>query len=83
MPGPIAQSYRRVPNVIEDKVDQKIDKLAQGITEKVNEPSKWVSPMVLVLTGDDVHICIDMRRANEEVERENHSLTVLKCFCHI
>lgn len=43
---PIAQAYRRVPIALEEKVNQKIDKLlAQGIIEKVNEPSKWISPI--------------------------------------
>lgn len=78
---PVVQPYRRIPVALEAKVDQKIDELLkQGIIERVNEPSKWVSPVVVVPKGDDVRICIDMRRANEAVERENHPLPTIEDF---
>lgn len=78
---PIIQPYRRIPVSLEKAVDKKIDELLDmGIIEKVNEPSKWVSPVVVVPKGDDVRICIDMRRANEAVERENHPLPTIEDF---
>ena len=78
---PVVQPYRRIPVALEAKVDQKIDELlSQGVIERVNEPSKWVSPVVVVPKGDDVRICIDMRRANEAVERENHPLPTIEDF---
>jgi len=44
---PFAQPYRRVPVPLEKAVDRKIDELSeQGIIEKVNEPSPWISPVV-------------------------------------
>lgn len=78
---PVIQPYRRIPVALEKLVDTKIDELlAQGVIEKVNEPSKWVSPVVVVPKGDDVRICVDMRRANEAVERENHPLPTIEDF---
>lgn len=78
---PIAQPYRRVPVALETVVDKKIDELLkQGIIEPVNEPSKWISPMVVVPKENDIRICIDMRRANEAVERENHPLPTMEDF---
>ncbi|XP_062700623.1 uncharacterized protein K02A2.6-like [Aedes albopictus] len=78
---PVIQPYRRIPVALENLVDRKIDELlAQGVIEKVNEPSKWVSPMVVVPKGDDVRICVDMRRANEAVARENHPLPTIEDF---
>ncbi|XP_055858008.1 uncharacterized protein K02A2.6-like [Episyrphus balteatus] len=78
---PVAQPYRRVPVPLEEAVDNKINKLLQeGIIEKVNEPSQWISPVVPVPKGDDVRICIDMRRANEAVQRENHPLPTMEDF---
>lgn len=84
---PVAQPYRRVPLAFEEKVDKKMDELlAQGVIEKVNKPSNWISPMVVVPKGDDVRICIDMRRANQAVERENHPLPTVEdlmpLLCH-
>lgn len=62
-------------------VDAKIEELlAQGTVERVNGPSKWISPVVAVPKGDGVRICIDMRRANEAVERENHPLPTIEDF---
>lgn len=52
----------------------------RDIIEPVNKPSKWVSPMVAIPKGEDVRICIDMRRANEAVERENHPLPTMEDF---
>lgn len=78
---PVAQPYRRVPVAIEAAVDRKIEELLQkGIIEKVNEPSNWISPMVPVMRNDDVRICLDMRRANEAVLRENHPLPTIEDF---
>lgn len=78
---PVVQPYRRIPVALEAKVDQKIDELlSQGVIERVNAPSKWISPVVVVPKGDDVRICIDMRRANEAVERENHPLPTIEDF---
>lgn len=78
----VVQPYRRVPAPLEKVVDDKIEKmLRQGIIEKVEGVSKWVSQMVCApKDGDDVRICIDMRRANEAVERENHPLPTMDDF---
>lgn len=78
---PVAQPYRRVPVPLEEAVDKKIDELLeQGIIDKVNEPSQWISLVVPVPKGDDVRVCIDMRRANEAVQRENHPLPTMEDF---
>ncbi|XP_058827476.1 uncharacterized protein LOC131687412 [Topomyia yanbarensis] len=78
---PVAQPYRRIPVALEKKVDQKIDELlVQGVIEKVNEPARWVSPVVVVPKGDDVRVCVEMRRANEAIERENHPLPIIEDF---
>ncbi|XP_062710656.1 uncharacterized protein K02A2.6-like [Aedes albopictus] len=80
--APVIQPYRRVPVALEKMVDKKIDELLdQGVIEPVNGPAKWVSPVVVVPKGtDDVRICVDMRRANEAVERENHPLPTFEDF---
>lgn len=76
---PVIQPYRRVPIPLEEKVAKKLNELKEAdIIEEVNEPSPWVSPMVPVLKeNDEVRICIDMRRANEAIIRENHPLPTM------
>lgn len=75
---PVAQPYRRIPAPLQMKVDAKVDELlAQGIIERVDGPSKWISPMVPVPKQDDIRICIDIRQANQAVERVNYPLPTI------
>lgn len=78
----VVQPYRRVPAPLEKLVDDKIDDmLRQGIIEKVEGVSKWVSPLVCApKDNNDVRICVDMRRANQAVERENHPIPTMDDF---
>nr|XP_026484830.1 uncharacterized protein K02A2.6-like [Vanessa tameamea] len=77
---PVAQPYRRIPIPLEEKVDKKINELLQkDIIEKVEEPSEWISPVVPILKPDgDIRLCIDMRRANLAIKRENHPLPTME-----
>lgn len=80
---PISQAYRRVPVPLDKAVNERIDNMVkQGIVEKVNGPSKWISPLVVVPRSNpnEIRICVDMRRANEAVERENHPLPTFDDF---
>lgn len=76
---PVSQPYRRVPIPLEEKVDAKLEELLQkDIIEKVEGPSEWISPIVPILKENgDVRICIDMRRANTAIKRENHPLPTM------
>ena len=55
-----------------NKIEEKLVELEElDIIKKVDSPTAWVSPLVVVPKGDkDVRLCVDMRRANEAVERE-------------
>lgn len=76
---PVIQPYRRIPIPLEKKVDAKLEELRKAdIIEEVHGPSPWVSPMVPVLKENgEVRICLDMRRANEAIVRENHPLPTM------
>lgn len=78
----VVQPYRRVPAPLEKRVDDKIDEmLQQGIIEKVTGVAKWISQMVIAPKDeDDVRVCVDMRRANTAIERENHPLPTMDDF---
>lgn len=79
----VQQPYRRVPVPLEKAVNQKIDELLRkDIIEKV-EFSNWISPLVVVPKSDDpeeIRLCVDMKRANEAVARENHPLPTIDDF---
>ncbi|KAJ0176070.1 hypothetical protein K1T71_008244 [Dendrolimus kikuchii] len=73
---PVAQPYRRISLPIEREVENKIqDLLSRDIIEEVHGPSRWVSPMVPIMKENgDLRLCVDMRRANAAIMRENHPL---------
>lgn len=56
---PVAQAVRRLPFVLRDKVDEKLDDLlAKDIIEEVaNSPNEWVSPLVVVTKSDGDQGC--------------------------
>ncbi|XP_060078269.1 uncharacterized protein LOC132557760 [Ylistrum balloti] len=65
---PVAQHMYRVPYSLRAKVSDKIDELETlDIIEKVEKPTPWVSPCIVVPKPDgDIRICVDMRQANRE-----------------
>lgn len=61
---PVVQPYRRIPVPLEKTVDERVDTmLKQGMIEKVNGPSRWISPLVIVprKNSDEIRICVDMQ----------------------
>ena len=78
---PVAQPVRRLSFGLRGKLDKKLDELlAEDIIEEVpNGPTDWISPLVVVPKPDgDVRLCIDMRRANEAIERERHPIPTIE-----
>ena len=73
---PIAQPMRRIPYHLRSKVEAKLQELEQlDIIEKVEGPTPWVNPVVVVpKSSGDIRLCIDMRRANTAVIRERHPI---------
>lgn len=62
---PVIQKIRRVPFSIKDNVTPKInDLLAHDITERVEGYGRGHTK------AGDIHLCINMRRANDERLRE-------------
>lgn len=70
----VIQPVRRIPFHLREKLEKKLDELEDSdIIEKVNEPSNWVSPVVVVPKGhdgSDIRLCVDMRQANDAIIRE-------------
>ena len=77
---PAAQPVRRTPFGLRDKVEAKIqDLLDLDIIEPVENPTPWVSPIVVVpKPNGDIRITVDMRRVNEAVLRERHPIPTVE-----
>ena len=81
---PVAQQPRRIPFHIRQKVESEIRNLAQkGIIEKVDGPTPWVSPLVVIpKQNGDIRICVDMRLANRAISRERHPMPTVDDLIH-
>jgi hypothetical protein len=73
---PVVQQIRRILYHLREKLEKKLRELEQyDIIEKVDGPSKWVSPVVVIpKKNDEIRLCIDMRRANKAVIRERYCI---------
>ena len=76
---PLAQKHRRVPFNLRDQVEAEIRKLEElDIIEKAEGPTPWVSPIVIVPKKTGIRICVDMRAANEAIDRERHPVPTIE-----
>ena len=73
---PVAQPARRIPYQLRKKLDEKMKIWVQdGIIEKVNDATPWVSPLVLsTKKSGELRPCVDMRQANTAIVRERQPI---------
>ena len=69
---PVTQPARRIPFHMRKQVEDELNNLEQqGIIEKVEGPTPWVSPLVIIpKKNGGVRVCVDMRMANAAIKRE-------------
>ena len=77
--SPKQQPHRRIPFHVRSDVEKELKRLEElDIIEKVDGPTPWISPIVVVpKKSDEVRICIDMREANQAVKREKHLMPTI------
>ena len=77
---PVAQPLRRIPFSRREKVTEKLEELLKlDVIEKVEGPTSWVNPLVVVeKPNGDIRICLDMRQANEAIVREKHPVPTVE-----
>jgi len=55
----------------------------QDIIEKVNGPTPWVSPLVVIpKKNGDVYLCVDMQMANKAIKCECHPAPTIDDLIH-
>ena len=85
---PVMQPLRRIPYHMRKEVGKELAKLVkQDIIEKVvDQPTPWISPVVCTRPKKDggIRLCVDMRAANQEIERERHIMpTIQDCKAEV
>lgn len=72
----VALRHRRIPFHLRPLVEPELQELEQqGVIEKVNGPTPWVSPMVIAekpKQPGQIGLCIDMRMPNQAIRRKRH-----------
>ena len=74
---PVTQKARRTPYKMREKVSNELEMLRQQdiIEDVTDEPTPWISPIVVVPKNHDktkVILCIDTREANKAIERTHY-----------
>ena len=77
---PVVHPPRRTWYMLRDKVKAELDRMERmGIITKVEQPTKWVSPIVVVKKPNgDVRICLDLMDLNKAVKREHYPLRTVE-----
>ena len=77
---PVKHAQRTVSVPLRERVRQKLKELEKNkIIQKVNEPSEWISSMVVkIKKSGDIRICLDPKDLNKEICREHYPLPVIE-----
>ena len=78
--SPTIHPPRRIPHMLKDKVKDELKRMeARGIITKVEQPTKWVNPMVVVKKPNgDVRIFPDPVDLNKVIQREHYPLKTVE-----
>ncbi|XP_075749317.1 uncharacterized protein LOC142814443 [Rhipicephalus microplus] len=73
---PVVQPARRVPIALKGRLRQELQRMEKAsIIVKVDEPTEWVSPLVVVHKKDGtLRICMDPRAVNRSIKREHYPI---------
>ena len=71
---------RKISYNLRQKLLEKLIELEENdITEKVEGPTTWVSPLVIVpKSNGNIRIIVDMRVANQAIKRERHHISTVE-----
>ena len=76
---PLAQKFRRLPFHVHEQVEAELKNLEElDIIEQAEGPTPWVSQIVVVPKKTGIRICVDMRAANQAIERERHPVPTVE-----
>ncbi|UYV70783.1 K02A2.6-like [Cordylochernes scorpioides] len=68
---------RRIPIPLLNKTKEQLDQMVEkGVIEKVEQPTDWCAPMVIVPkpSSNDLRICVDLTALNKFVKREHYPI---------
>jgi hypothetical protein len=77
---PVQMPLRRLPFGVRDKVAEELRRLEKaGIIAPVNEPTKWVSALLVVAKGNNsIRLCLDPKPLNRALRRVPYCMPTLQ-----
>ena len=76
---PVVHPVRRQPVALKAKIVEKLDEMVKdGHIAKVDQPTEWVSSMVVVTNKDKLRICIDPSDLNNAIKREHYPMRTIE-----
>ena len=77
---PVIHAPRKVPVAIRDTLRDELTRMVgDGIIEPVNEPTPWVSSMVVATKKNGaLRVCLDPRDLNQAIQRSHYPLPTLE-----
>ena len=79
--SPVIHPPRKVPTALREKLKTTLDEMEQnGVIRKVDEPTDWVSSLVIVekRNSDKLRICLDPKDLNVAIKREHYQLPTIE-----
>lgn len=73
---PVIHPARKVPIALQDRLKTELNRLTElGIVKKIEEPTEWVSSLVIVEKANgDLRLCLDPKELNEYIMREHYHI---------
>ena len=70
---------RRVSVALREQIKSKLDEMVESdVIAPVNEPTAWVSSMLVVAKPNKLRICLDPRDLNKAIRREHYQLPTVE-----
>ena len=81
---PICLPLRRILFNLRDRLTKKLkDSESLSVIEKVEGPSNWVSPVIIVpKLENNIRLCVDMCRANTAISRVRYPIPTIDEILH-
>jgi hypothetical protein len=78
---PVVSTLKSQPVALRDRLKQSLDEMeADGVIEKVDQPTEWVNSVVVVEkpNSNKLRICLDPRPLNEAIQRERYKMPTIE-----
>ena len=77
---PVINPARRIPHSFRDRLQQILERnVTSGVLKKVDEPTDWVSNLVVVEKKDgSLRLCLDPKDLNRAIRREHYTIPTLQ-----